>query len=244
MGAWLEFSMDSFAGKSVVAIIAAILALAALVTVFSDASSSSPKTPMAQTQLFDAAPATRLVEVLPDVVNGWNTSVGTVQERDAAAAFFHTHVTDDPTVWTDGVMTPFIGKTLKMTGIVIEKRNAFNTVIEVAVKKGTVLWTIEEGPEPNVCGDWTEHINGGYTGKAKTAGFVSHHSWIEQDNKRMFGHKVANDWGLVDVTSRTDTTVVMEYWSYKKGKFQMTWTLDEHPIINPQIAPQEGDGWM
>ena len=102
---------------------------------------------------------------LPGVVNGWNTTVGTADERAAAAKHFGVSVTAGSAVWLKNVMSPFIGKTLNMTGIQINQRNAFNTVIEIAVKSGTVLWTVEEGPL-TASGPWDEHINGGYTGTA------------------------------------------------------------------------------
>lgn len=161
---------------------------------------------------------------LPDIVNGWNVSVGTERQRDSAAEFFRVKVSNDNSLWTRNIMTPFRGKTLRMTGIVIEKRNAFNTLIEHEVKNGNVTWTVEKGPQ-GVCGDWVEHINGGYTGVAHMAGWVSRNEWIENDNKSIFGHKTANDWGVVTATSATSTTVVMKYWSYQKAKFTMTWTL-------------------
>jgi len=161
---------------------------------------------------------------LPDIVNGWNVSVGTERQRNSAAEFFGVKVSNDNSLWTRNIMTPFRGKTLRMTGIVIEKRNAFNTLIEHEVKNGNVTWTVEKGPQ-GVCGAWVEHINGGYTGVAHMAGWVSRNEWIENDNKNIFGHKIANDWGVVTATSATSTTVVMKYWSYQKAKFTMTWTL-------------------
>jgi hypothetical protein len=161
---------------------------------------------------------------LPHVTNGWNTSIGGAKDRDAAAQFFHTNVTDDESLWFDNVMTPFIGKQLKMVAIDIEERNAFNTLIEVAVTTGTVLWTVNEGP-PGVCGDWVEEINGMYSGVARTAGFASRTSWIENDSKSLFGHSIANDWGLMDVVASNRSTVVIRYWSYQKAKFTMTWQI-------------------
>ena len=41
------------------------------------------------------------------------------------------------------------------------------------------------------------------------------------------GHTVANDWGIVTALSSSDTEVVLNYWSYKKAKFTMTWTVVE-----------------
>eukprot|EP00658_Telonema_sp_P-2_P003727 TRINITY_DN1139_c0_g1_i3.p1 TRINITY_DN1139_c0_g1~~TRINITY_DN1139_c0_g1_i3.p1 ORF type:complete len:226 (+),score=48.98 TRINITY_DN1139_c0_g1_i3:67-744(+) len=161
---------------------------------------------------------------LPDLVNGWNTSVGTAGQRAEAAKFFGVTVSQDPEVWLENDMTPFVGRTMKMTGIDILKRNPFNTVIEIAVKEGTVLWTIEPGPL-GTSGAWVEHIDGKYTGVAHTAGYVSRGAWLEEDNKSLLGHKIENDWGLVEVKSVSNTTVVLKYWSYKKAKFIMTWTL-------------------
>ena len=73
----------------------------------------------------------------------------------------------------------------------------------------------------------TEHINGKYTGASRNAGFVTPSVWIENDNKNFLGHKIANDWGLVTVISSNSTTLVVNYWSYKKAKFIMTWVLQE-----------------
>lgn len=168
---------------------------------------------------------------LPGVVNGWNTSVGTTLERPEAAKFFGVTVSTDESHWRQNSLTPFVGKTFKMTGITIIQRNSFNSLIQLAVKTGTVLWTVEPGyPSSNpACGPMVEHINGGYSGIAFTAGFVSPTVWIENDNKNIFGHKLADDWGIINVTHASDTTLVMHYWSYQKAKFIMTWTLQsEH----------------
>jgi len=160
------------------------------------------------------------------IKNGWNTSIGNPKEREAAAKYFDVHVEDNDSLWRNNVMTPFIGKTLHMTDIEIEERNPFNTLIQLAVKTGKVLWTIEDGPS-GTSGPWIEHINGGYTGSARTAGYVSRNTWIEKDSKEIFGQTVANDWGIVTAASATETTIVMKYWSYNKGKFTMTWTVDQ-----------------
>merc|ERR1712216_691338 len=97
----------------------------------------------------------------------------------------------------------------------IIKRNAFNTVIETAVKTGTVLWTINPGPA-GVLGPWTEHINGAYTGISYVAGWESQNRWIENDNKHFLGFDIADDWGSVDVVSASESVLVMNYSSYKK----------------------------
>jgi len=95
------------------------------------------------------------------------------------------------------------------------------------VKFGTVLWTVTPGAQNGkVCGPWTEHINGLYTGVADMAGFVSKSSWIEKDNKSILGKPTSFDWGLVDVVSHNDTTIVMNYQSYLKAHFVMTWSTD------------------
>eukprot|EP00756_Hemistasia_phaeocysticola_P056632 Hpha_TRINITY_DN3297_c0_g1::TRINITY_DN3297_c0_g1_i1::g.185880::m.185880 len=159
------------------------------------------------------------------VVGGWNTSVGTAQERAQAAATFGVNVSTGDSVWLNNTMTPYIGKTMKMTAIDITERNAFNTVIELAVKTGTVLWTMEKGPL-TCMGSWVEHIDGTYTGEAHMAGWMSTTTWIENDHKSLFGHEIKNDWGITTVMSATDSDVVLKYWSYQKGKFTMTWSLN------------------
>jgi hypothetical protein len=123
------------------------------------------------------------------------------------------------------------GKTLKMVGIDILKRNAFNTLIEYKVKQGNVAWTVEPGPH-GVWGPMVEHIDGKYTGTSRNAGYVSPSEWIENDYKVFLGHKIENDWGLVNATSWDKTTVVIDYQSYQKGHFIMTWQL-------PQVEPTE-----
>jgi len=179
----------------------------------------------ASSMLWLLAQLTACNAVIPGIVEGWNVSVGSADDRAAAAKFFHVNMTEDDSAWTNNVMKPFIGKTMRMTGIDIEERNAFNTLIETAVLTGTVLWTITPGPQSGLGGAWVEHINGAYTGVAHVAGYVSRTSWIENDNKSLFGHTIANDWGVVDAISVTTTTVVLRYWSYKKAKFTMTWQL-------------------
>jgi len=171
---------------------------------------------------------------LPGVSHGWNTSVGTELNREGAAKHFAVTIADDESLWRQNAMSPFIGKTLHMTDIDIIERNPFNTLIEFAVNKGTVLWTINEGPQ-GVVGPWTEYINGGYTGVAHIAGWVSPLVWIENDNKNIklpIGSlNVKEDWGLVEVLSTTDTTIVLNYASYKKAKFVMTWTLTPDVVV-------------
>merc|ERR1719343_351626 len=115
---------------------------------------------------------------------------------------------------------------MQMTNIQIEERNGFNTMIELIVKTGRVVWTIEKGPK-TCLGDWVEKINGIYSGVAYTAGFISKNSWIEHDHKSFLGFNINQDWGINTVLTSTDTSIVMEYWSYKKGKFTMTWTMKE-----------------
>ena len=137
------------------------------------------------------------VAALPGVRHGWNTSVGSESDHRAAAAYFGVNVSDDESLWTNNSMCPFfVGNTLLMTDIKIIERNAFNTLIELAVKTGNVLWTVQPGPSA-ACGPWVEHINGAYTGVSHTAGHVSRGAWLEQDNKQILGHTVANDWGMV-----------------------------------------------
>jgi len=164
---------------------------------------------------------------LPGLFQGWNTSVGGVEERRGAADYFGVEVADDESLWLTNVMTPFIGRTLHMTDIEIIERNAFNTRIEGAVTTGTVLWTVNPCSALGVVGPYTEHINGEYTGTANIAGFVSATRWIMNDFKEFGGlDKVSsNDWGTVDVLLANETTVVMNYSSYKKAKFIMTWSL-------------------
>merc|ERR1712166_751371 len=131
---------------------------------------------------------------LPGIVNGWNTSVGTERQRDAAAKHFGVSIQTGESVWRKNVMTPFVGKSMLMTGIKIEKRNAFNTLIEHEVKTGKVIWTLKEGTD-SVSGPWDEHINGKFTGTSRIAGWVSENGWIESDFKSLFKLKIENDWG-------------------------------------------------
>ena len=171
-------------------------------------------------------------------------------------------------------MSPFVGKTLRMTGIQIIKRNAFNSLIEQSVKHGNVSWvrlqhppvitscacpltrsltrsaptthpsapaplsnsfaplpyhslhlqTFEEG-HPGTVSDYVEHINGKLTGSGRNAAWITRTSWLENDHKQLFGFKVKDDWGFVNATTATKTTLVMKYKSYLKGEFVMTWEL-------------------
>ena len=105
--------------------------------------------------------------------------------------------------------------------------NAFNTLIELAVKSGSVLWTFEPGCCPGIVGDYVEHIHGTYTGRGSNAAWVTRTSWVENDNKQLYGKKVADDWGFVNATTATNATLVMKYESYKKGEFVMTWELPQ-----------------
>jgi len=166
------------------------------------------------------------------LVDGWNTSVGTAAEREAAARHFHVTIADDDSLWKHNVFTPFAGKTLKMVGIDILKRNAFNTLIEYKVKQGNVAWTVEPGPH-GVWGPMVEHIDGKYTGTSRNAGYASPSEWIENDYKVFLGHKIENDWGLVNATSWDKTTVVIDYQSYQKGHFIMTWQLPQEGEVKP-----------
>jgi len=166
------------------------------------------------------------------LVDGWNTSVGTAAEREAAARHFHVTIADDDSLWKHNVFTPFAGKTLKMVGIDILKRNAFNTLIEYKVKQGNVAWTVEPGPH-GVWGPMVEHIDGKYTGTSRNAGYASPSEWIENDYKVFLGHKIENDWGLVNATSWDKTTVVIDYQSYQKGHFIMTWQLPQEGEVEP-----------
>lgn len=173
-----------------------------------------------------ASPALGRDSPPPSVLHGWNTSIGNTKDRSAAAEHFGFHVSDDDSLWYSNSLTPFIGKTLHMTGIDIIKRNAFNTIIETSVKTGIVLWTINPGAA-GLVGPWTEHINGAYTGVSNVAGWESRSRWIENDNKHFLAFDIANDWGWVDIVSESETTLVMNYSSYKKSKFVMTWTLED-----------------
>ena len=143
------------------------------------------------------------------------------------------HVSPDSEFPVDDIRVT--GKTLKMVGIDIKKRNAFNTLIEYKVKQGNVAWTVEPGPH-GVWGPMVEHIDGKYTGTSRNAGYASPSEWIENDYKVFLGHKIENDWGLVNATSWDKTTVVIDYQSYQKGHFIMTWQL-------PQDAQQTELMW-
>jgi len=182
----------------------------------------------------DATSMNAWADPLPDIVNGWDTSVGTEKQRDAAAQHFGVSVQTGESVWRKNVMTPFVGKSMLMTGIKIEKRNAFNTLIEHEVKTGKVIWTLKEGTD-SVSGPWDEHINGKFTGTSRIAGWVSENGWIESDFKSLFKLKIENDWGYCVATSATDKVVVMEYSSYQKGTFQMTWTLIDEADDNENL---------
>jgi len=165
---------------------------------------------------------------LPGVVHGWNTSISSAYERVKAANKFGVHVSMDEGLWTKNALTPYVGKTLRMTGIKIQQRNAFNTVIETAVNNGEVLWTLVEG-ERGIIDKWVEHINGGYTGTAHIAGWVSSTTFIENDVKSVFGQSFGtDDWGIVTVTDSTASSLTFQYQSYKKGRFIMEWTLQDY----------------
>eukprot|EP00413_Alexandrium_margalefii_P017853 CAMPEP_0204527952 /NCGR_PEP_ID=MMETSP0661-20131031/9257_1 /ASSEMBLY_ACC=CAM_ASM_000606 /TAXON_ID=109239 /ORGANISM="Alexandrium margalefi, Strain AMGDE01CS-322" /LENGTH=217 /DNA_ID=CAMNT_0051533893 /DNA_START=58 /DNA_END=711 /DNA_ORIENTATION=- len=154
---------------------------------------------------------------LPGVHQGWNTSIGNAADRIAAARHFDFTVAGDEENWQTNVLTPFVGKTLHMTKIDIIDRNWFNTVIEAAVGVGSVLWTVLAGPQ-GIVGDLVEHINGVYTGRSFTAGYGSSKTWLENDRKSLFGIYVSDDWGVVDVTLSTATSLVMHYRSYQQGR--------------------------
>ncbi len=175
---------------------------------------------------FQTASSTLQTVDPPDVAAGWNTSVGSVTDRHNAAAYFGTNVTEDNDVWFNNDVTSFINRTFRMTSIDIIERNAFNTLIEAAVRTGTVTWTIQPGAA-GIAGDWVEHVNGGYTGTMQIAGFVNRSTFIENDSKSLFGRAVANDWGINQLISVTNTTLEMNYWSYQKARFIMTWTLQD-----------------
>ena len=46
---------------------------------------------------------------IPGLVDGWNTSVGTAAEREAAARHYHVTIADDDSLWKHNVFTPFAG---------------------------------------------------------------------------------------------------------------------------------------
>ena len=203
-----------------------------------------------------------------------SASVGTPSDREKASKTFNVNASSDPALWVDNAMSPFVGKTLRMTGIQIIKRNAFNSLIEQSVKHGNVSWvrlqhppvitscacpltrsltrsaptthpsapaplsnsfvplpyhslhlqTFEEG-HPGTVSDYVEHINGKLTGSGRNAAWITRTSWLENDHKQLFGFKVKDDWGFVNATTATKTTLVMKYKSYLKGEFIMTWEL-------------------
>jgi len=163
------------------------------------------------------------------IVGGWNTSVGNEKERNAAAEHFGVKVSDDASLWTNNDMIPFIGKTLQITKIDIKTRNPFNTIIEQAVNHAKVMWTVQPGVAG--FGAWEEAINGGYTGRALAAGFVSRSKWIENDNKKIGPFTLANDWGVMDVVNVTKDGFVIDYQSYKKGVFTMTLTFPSEQFL-------------
>ena len=158
---------------------------------------------------------------IPGIVNGWNISVGTEEDRAKAASFFNVTVQGDDSAWTSNVMMPFVGSTMRLTGIDIQERNAYNTAIEGLVKAGGVTWTMNVGPG-GAFESMDEHVKGSYTAHSSNAGYVSDSSWIENDFKIVFGMEMKADWGLIEVAETTDTTVVMNYWSYLKKKMTMT----------------------
>ena len=98
----------------------------------------------------------RHLSFLPHSAPPFSASVGTPSERAKASETFNVNASSDPALWVDNAMLPFVGKTLRMTGIQIIKRNAFNSLIELAVKTGTVLWV--RLPHPPHSTSSCEHI--------------------------------------------------------------------------------------
>lgn len=102
-----------------------------------------------------AGSVTLVVGTLPGVKNGWNISVGASSEHSHSYVeqYFGVKATDNNSLWSENVLTPFIGRTLKIVQLDIIKRNAFNTFIELLFKTTSISYTLEPGCAPGVFGD-------------------------------------------------------------------------------------------
>lgn len=174
---------------------------------------------------------------LPGVVNGWNTSIGNESDRLAAAKHFNFTVVDDELLWRNNSLTPFTGKVLRATKVKVVKRNLYSTFIEWYINHNKVLWTVSPGPQ-GIAGDIIESIDTTYIRRISTAGWASPTSWLESDHTKNFppipiplppipGGGLT-DWGVAEVVSSSETSIVVDWRSYQKGEVVVTWDLQEN----------------
>merc|ERR1719336_3789922 len=99
-------------------------------------------------------------------------------------------------------------------------------MIQAAMKMSRVLWTVNPGPH-GIAGDLVEHIFGQKTGVTRYASWASPTTSLGYVQKEIMGHGIIDDWGVFQVRSLNDTTIVTDYNSEKMGEFVMTWVLME-----------------
>jgi len=212
---------------------AIVMSLLIVAGVFVALSGNTEPSTVASTQ----AAATSLESLrhpLQGIVNGWNTSIGTEHDRLAEAKHFNFKVADDEQLWRNNSLTPFVGKVLRATKIEITKRNLFNRIIEWYINHKKVEWTVTPGPQ-GIKGDIIENIDGTYIRRFTTAGWASPSIWLERDVTKNFpplplplppipgGGLI--DWGVQEVISSTETSIVLHWSSYQKGEIVVTWDL-------------------
>ena len=163
---------------------------------------------------------------LPNVVNGWNTSVGTALEKQHAEEFFNLSVSSNKDFWRNNDMTRFIGRRLKIVEFTVIERNQVNTLIEAICRVTPPIWTIETGCDGSILGNFVETIVGAKTGVARVAGFASKSVFIMGDSKYLGGRDVMDDWGVNTILETTQDSVTMDYKSFRKGHVRMRW-LDQ-----------------
>jgi len=170
---------------------------------------------------------------IPGIVNGWATISDDPNgiEAKKTADKYNVTIKPDNTYWLANAFTPFIGKKFMIEKVEIQKRNLYNTMIQLLVKTTNVRWEIlsnTQGIEnPIVVRSCVETLSKLWiekeSGTAQFVGWESDKVAIVTDYKVGFGQ----DWGTFEVVDSSDTELVIRVDQDNKGSFKMLWKLVE-----------------
>merc|ERR1712238_46689 len=170
---------------------------------------------------------------IPGIVNGWATISDDPNgiEAKKTADKYNVTIKPDNTYWLANAFTPFIGKKFMIEKVEIQKRNLYNTMIQLLVKTTNVRWEIlsnTQGIEnPIVVRSCVETLSKLWiekeSGTAQFVGWESDKVAIVTDYKVGFGQ----DWGTFEVVDSSDTELVIRDDQDNKGSFKMLWKLVE-----------------
>lgn len=155
---------------------------------------------------------------LPRLENGWNVGANGKSKlsRKEVEDYFDVKTTTDDALWKENVLTPFVGRSLRIVSFDIIEGNSVNAKIKKICDTTSVVWTFAEDSMSESIA-WVP-----LSGHSVTAGWINATANVEHDDKTVFGvvHTL-DDWGVFSVEDVALDNFTVSYWSMEKGRFRM-----------------------